>query len=473
MTLDEQKEKIASLDEKEFREKLLIPLFSKMGFIDPILHHHSNEKGKDIVMKEYDSKFKTTNYIAVVVKAGDVNGSSSSSSSYFTLINQVKQSINEPYKHIYELKEVSIDQVIIVISGKFLPTSLESIYGTLKSERLDKAIKESIDINKIIDLIEDFFPEYWTEFENEHNSLINQRNNLLNNFSKLSKVLFPDHEEQEKFLNTISQKEYDINLLPFDSITKYVANIGYNKINIDEIDDFYTDEGISNDYCQIKSYFFDIKEKAKKVLYDIDDIVELLKSILNEKNPQKVVEISMELDSYVSGYGGSFSISTRDIERQEDFGYALNEYKTKKDILIENNLLGFYRHVIISINESSLSQIASFYKEFFNQDKDQWLGMSVCFDLAKKELIKINYYTFKKEPQILDKEKSFGFHRKEIESSVIIKTNEIKVELALNYFGFGLKEDEISPEIKAKKIYWHYSNGFEKRFFELLGYEIT
>ncbi len=160
MTLEEKKEEIRALKESELRIKLLIPLFSKMGFIDPILHHHSNEKGKDIVIKEYDPKFKTTSYLAVVVKAGDVNGSASSSSSYFTLLNQVKQAINEPYKHIYELKEVYIDQVIILVSGVFLPTSLESIYNTLKQERLDKAIKEPIDINKLIELVDDFFPEY-------------------------------------------------------------------------------------------------------------------------------------------------------------------------------------------------------------------------------------------------------------------------------------------------------------------------
>ncbi len=144
---------------------------------------------------------------------------------------------------------------------------------------------------------------------------------MLNNFSKLSKVLFPDYKEQEKFLISISKIECYINLLPFESIVKYVANIGYNQINIDEIDEFYTDSIISNDYCHIKSYFFEIKEKAKKILYEIDDVVELLKAILKERNPENVVELSMKLDSYVGSYGGrTFNFSTQDIESQEDFG---------------------------------------------------------------------------------------------------------------------------------------------------------
>jgi hypothetical protein len=227
MTQEAKIEIIQSLNEADLREKVLIPLFSKMGFIDPILHHYSNEKGKDIILKEVDTKFNKTNYLSVVVKAGDVTGSSSStSSSYFALINQVRQSLNEPYKHIYELKEVNIDQVIIVTSGRFLPTSLESIYGTLKAERLDKLIREPIDINKLLTLIDDHFSEYWDEYIDETKSLIEQRNYLLNNLSKLSKVLFPDFKDQELFLQKVSKSDYEIDLFPYKSVKRYIANIG-------------------------------------------------------------------------------------------------------------------------------------------------------------------------------------------------------------------------------------------------------
>lgn len=97
---------LKELNEKELCTSVLVPLFSKMGFIDPTIHHHNNEKGKDIVCKEYDNKFKKMNYISIIVKAGDVTGSSSGNSSYFALVNQIKQSFNEPYRQIYELKEV-------------------------------------------------------------------------------------------------------------------------------------------------------------------------------------------------------------------------------------------------------------------------------------------------------------------------------------------------------------------------------
>ena len=138
MNISEKKQQIQSLSEDDLRQKVIIPLLSKLGFVDPIHHHHAGEKGKDIVCKEYDPKFKKFTYLAVIVKNGDVTGSSSNSNGYFNVINQVKQSLNEPYKHVYELKEINIDQCLLIASGRFLATSLDSIYGTLEKEGINK-----------------------------------------------------------------------------------------------------------------------------------------------------------------------------------------------------------------------------------------------------------------------------------------------------------------------------------------------
>jgi len=471
MKFDKKLEIIESLKEDELREKVLIPLFTKMGFIDPVLHHHNNEKGKDIILKEYDSKFRKTLFLAVVVKAGDVNGSASGNSSYFALINQVKQALNEPYRHVYEIKEVLIDQVIIVISGKFLPTALDSIYGTLKQERLDKAIREPIDINKLISLIDEHFTEYWGEFENEPESLVQQRNNLLNNLSKLSKILFPDSKEQEKFLNTVVKSEFDINLLPYKTLTRYVANIGYKNINIDEIEEFYTDATISNYYCDIKKYFFEIKEKAQKVLYDFDEVIEILKAILNEKDPIKLVELTEELNGFVSSYGNKgFHFSTHDVEYQEEFGYALKEYKNKKNLLIETNVYDFYQKLHSEVSNRTLPELISFYKEHSKDEKDIWLGLKIEFDLNQMELKSIDFYKYRETPKIIEKDNGFGSTRKEIERFTLEAKNTIKIEIALNNYGFW-KEEELTSEKKAKSFLWHYENGFEKKFLELIGYE--
>lgn len=459
---------IQSLNEADLRQKVLIPLFTKMGFIDPILHHHSNEKGKDIVLKEIDTKFKKNYYLSVVVKAGDVTGSASGSSSYFALINQIKQSLNEPYKHIYELKEVPIDQVIIVISGNFLPTALESIYGTLKAERLDKYIREPIDISKLLRLVDEYFPEYWEEYNNETKALIEQRNYLLNNLSKLSKVLFPDFKDQENFLQKVSKSDYNIELFPYKTIRKYIANVGYKNINIDEVDEFFTDPSISNEYADIKKYFFEIKEKAKKILYEIDEVVEILKSIAAEKNPEAAVDLTMSLSSYVGGYGRYFQFPTYDIERQDDFYYGLKEYRRKKDYLIEQNILGFYNLLFELITEKTEKELVDFYNEHSEEDKAIWLGFLLTLDLSKQELVELKYYKFEETPKLIKKDPKYGSASKELVRRSIIDSTQIKVEIAVNNFGLS-KEDRYTSDMKAKTFIWHYQRAFEKVFLEMTG----
>lgn len=466
MTLENKKKIIQSLNEAKLREKLLIPLFTKMGFIDPILHHHSNEKGKDIILKEFDTKFKKTEYLSVVVKAGNVTGSSSGSSGYFALLNQIKQSLNEPYKHIYELKEVYVDKVIVVISGKFLPTSLESIYGTLKAERLDKAIREPIDINKLPDLIDEHFSEYWDEYEDETKSLIEQRNYLLNNLSKLSKVLFPDSKNQEDFLQKVSKSEYDIELLPYKSLNKYVANIGYKQINIDEIDEFYTDKNISNYYADIKKYFFEIKEKTQKVLYEFDEVIEILKSILNEKDPEKMFNLTEDLSSYVGRYG--FQFSSNDVELQEEFYYGLKEYRTKKELLTKSECLNFYNTLYETISSKSEEELINFYNVHSKDEKDKWLGFNLKLDFDKRELKELSFYKLTETPKTIESDSPFGSASKKIERYSKKENTEIKVEIAVNNYGFW-KEENLTIEMKAKNFVWHYTKGFEKMFLEMLG----
>ncbi len=469
MTQEKKIEIIQALNEADLREKVLIPLFTKMGFVDPILHHHSNEKGKDIVLKEIDTKFNKTSYLSVVVKAGNVTGSSSSSSGYFALLNQVKQSINEPYKHIYELKEILIDQVIIVISGKFLPTSLESIYGTLKAERLDKCIREPIDINKLIRLIDEQFSEYWSEYNDETKALLEQRNYLLNNLGKLSKVLFPDNKNQELFLQKVAKSDYEIELFPYKFVRKYIADIGYKKINIDEVDEFFTDSSISNGYSDIKKHFFEIKEKAKSILYEMDEVVEILKEILDVKNPEKAVELTNKLESYMGGgYGANFQFSTKDIEGQEDFYYGLQEYRRKKEYLLEQNLLDFYNKLFEIISEKTEKELTNFYKEHPKEDKETWLGLVLTMNFEKQILTELKFYKFQEIPKTIQDDSRFGSASKEIERIYIVSPSSIKVEIAVNNYGFW-KDDEHTNESKAKSFLWHYQNGFEKMFLEITG----
>ena len=442
------------------RQAVLIPLLSKMGFIDPIHHHHQNEKGKDIVCKEYDQVFKKTKYIAVVVKKGNITGSSSSTDGYFAVINQIRQSLNEPYKHIYELREINIDQCLLVASGKFLATSLESIYGTLKQERLDKAIRDTIDIDKLVSLIDDHFPEYWDEYETEKEFLVNQRNVLLNNVAKIIKLIIPDLSDQKKALRIISSTDTDLELFKFSPLNKFSAHLSCKELSIDEIDYYYTDN-IVNHYSDIKDEIYSIKKKAQSILTDLDEVAFILEDILKAEDPLKIIEYCNDLGSYVNGYGRIDVGGETDLHRQDDFYYGIMSYRDKKEFLIEHNLLDFYRNLKSSAEEIITNSIIDFLKKHPRDEKNIWLGCKFFIPSETYQKYSIEMYEYEGD-----------FPEKPANSKIVSnnKTDKIVIEIAINNYGIYQKE-KMSFEAQAQSLLWHYTDTMEKEFFLLKGYE--
>jgi len=452
---------LQDLSEDSLRQEVLIPLLSKMGFIDPIHHHHQNEKGKDIVCKEYDQVFKKTKYIAVVVKKGNITGSSSSSDGYFNVINQIKQALNEPYKHVYELREIYIDQCLLVASGKFLATSLESIYGTLKQERLDKAIRDTIDIDRLISLIDDHFSEYWDENETEKEFLVKQRNTLLNNVAKIIKLIIPDHNDQQKALKIISSQDTDIELFKLSPLNKFSAHVSYKQLSIDEIDEYYTDN-IVNPYSDIKEAIYSIKKEAQNILSNFDEVAFILEDILRAEDPLKVIEYCINLGSYVNGYGRLDVGGETHLHRQDEFYYGVMNYRDKKEFLIEHNLLEIFRNLKSSAGEIIAKSLIDFLERHPSDNKNVWLGCKIIIPSDVSENNEIEVYEFDRD-----------YSGKPKYDTKIVKNNrinEIVIEMAINNYGIYQKE-KLSYEAQAQSLLWHFTDTIEKEFFILKGYE--
>jgi hypothetical protein len=88
MNSKEKKDILNNLLEKEFRQDLILPLLSKMGYFAPIEYHGTNERGKDIICFEYD-RLNEQRFLAVVAKTGDLTGNAATNSGLMTIVNQV------------------------------------------------------------------------------------------------------------------------------------------------------------------------------------------------------------------------------------------------------------------------------------------------------------------------------------------------------------------------------------------------
>lgn len=456
ISTDEKVSLIQKLNETELRKAVLIPLLSKMGFVDPIEHHHSNEKGKDIVVKEFDSKFKKFKYISIIVKSSDITGSSSSSDGYFAVINQIKQSIYEPYKHIYDLDEIMIDECIIITSGTIKPTALESVFNTLKQEHIDMVIRETIDINKLIDLIDEFFSEYWEEEENNISKLKKDRNILINNFVKILTVLITDTAILNKAIHNVLSIDFEIDIDTFYKTNRFIADVGYKKITVDEVDPFYKDD-IYNNWGDIPEETYKIKKSAQSLLYEMDEVIEILKEIVMENNPEKIAEKCEALEGFID-YRGYLPFNAKELISIDDYYYAVKDFQRRKEYLIELGLLELSRKISQDAKEKTKRALKEFYEKYPKTEKNFWLGykfkiinnMSFTSEVYEliREIERIKEGTFRDtlKTEILNADED-GYHY---------------IEYAVNYYGFWLGEEKMTIDDKAREFALRFAQNVSK-----------
>jgi hypothetical protein len=99
---------VISLNENDFRDKILIPVFKALGYNSVRNNHGPTELGKDILMsKKYDFERKE-NY-AVVVKVGKISGKVESKNSFNTIVTQVRLALGSKFYNGSNAKEEKIN----------------------------------------------------------------------------------------------------------------------------------------------------------------------------------------------------------------------------------------------------------------------------------------------------------------------------------------------------------------------------
>ena len=151
---------IKSLNESQLRSTILLPLLKRMGLEDVLEYHGGGaEKGKDIVCR-YKDPLGELHYVGIVVKSTDIHGAVGKKGSASEVLFQAEQTLSEPFSDVYSLDNVGIRECWIVTSGIIKNTAIESIRGKLGKSNLDK-LTRFIDQDKLITLIDRFWPEFW------------------------------------------------------------------------------------------------------------------------------------------------------------------------------------------------------------------------------------------------------------------------------------------------------------------------
>ncbi|HDR7670375.1 TPA: restriction endonuclease [Bacillus wiedmannii] len=111
-------------DEKTLRRKIIMELFSKMGYQGIKENHGQFEFGKDVVF--YREENGERHYVAVVAKKGDVRAKT---------INDIIRQVNQCLSVLYPSSEdgdIEIKEAFIITDGKYLGGTPATLNGMIK-----------------------------------------------------------------------------------------------------------------------------------------------------------------------------------------------------------------------------------------------------------------------------------------------------------------------------------------------------
>lgn len=151
-----EKEKfIATLDEDDFREKIVRRLFKNLGYRDGRDTCGPEEFGKDAIFTELD-KFGSENFTAVQTKRGNVNLAGNPNTNLHALIAQLRTALNQPHCCTRTKKKSLPLTVYLAASG----TINQAARNYITTEVSDPRIR-FLDRDDLISQIDEHCPEIW------------------------------------------------------------------------------------------------------------------------------------------------------------------------------------------------------------------------------------------------------------------------------------------------------------------------
>ena len=348
MNPNEKKELLKNLKEKEFRQDLIIPLLSKMGYIAPIEYHGTNERGKDIICFEYD-KLNEQRFLSIVAKTGKLTGNVSTDTGLMTVVNQIEQSFDNPYEDLYNMKQVFINEVWVMTTGKIVSGAEESVIKTLRKRNLDKQIRFISD-DRLVQLVDSHFSTYWNSITETKESVIIQRDRLLHFIETLliannvNKSIIKEVKSSILYSNYNTRINKDFEGLNFSSLSSY-------SIELSKIDEEFNDYIYSKSYGVTKDIFAKAKKHLSYSFFDIEETMEHANRISKITNPN---EFYIESESYLTSsypFERAYGDAGKFLDELSYLEEGLNDLKYFKNYLKHKGKLEWAKELSKSIIE--------------------------------------------------------------------------------------------------------------------------
>jgi hypothetical protein len=152
-------EKLQELDEETLTQKIVMPLFKKLGYEQVQYNHGSGEHGKDVVFHE-TNPVGVKKWGAAQVKSGKVRGGGTTQGNVAEIKNQIQEAFDNPYQDNLSGEEFRISEFYVITSKGITNTAQQSInnsftdkdvYFMTGENLLEKMEEESILIPELRD----------------------------------------------------------------------------------------------------------------------------------------------------------------------------------------------------------------------------------------------------------------------------------------------------------------------------------
>lgn len=382
MNHQEKKEILKQLNEQQFRQDVIIPLLSKMGYLAPTEYHGPNERGKDIICFEYD-RLNEQRFLSVVAKTDDLTGNAATSAGLMTVVNQVQQAFDCPYENLYNMRQVFINEVWIMTTGRIISGAQDSVINSLRKHNLDKQIR-IIGDDRLIELIDKHFSTYWNSSSETKESVIIQRDRLLAFIEKLLAANNVEKYTIESVKSMILNSSYEPWIIN-NAEGLHIGQVSAYSMELEKIDPLYDDYIVSKSYGLTSEILNEAKRNLRASFYDIEEVIGNADRISKMTDPSEFVE---EADSYLvredpfhKGWGraGDF---VRTINYMEE---GLAELKDFKSFLEKKQKLDWVKSL-----SKSIATLHGEIESILNNNKEDEIIFNFSIDEDKK-LIKIEY----------------------------------------------------------------------------------
>ncbi len=311
-------QKLHALDEKTLRESVLVPLLTKMNFQAVTLYHGPQERGKDIICFSLD-QLGGREYLAVVAKASDLDGSVSSSDGLREVLHQVSQCFDVPYADLFGMTQVTMHKVWVITSKRILSGAAESVYASLAKQNLSKSIRFVPD-SQLMELIDKHFPEYWDNSSAPIEVLREQKHRLFTFCARLLSSLGAKEEDITATLNQV-QNSYFPPMIECPA-TRSLSRLSPYVVEVDKIADKYSHDFFLYSCGILKESFLQAKQHLYYAMFDVDEELQNYEDVMKLSDPKEFVngfdKNMSDTHTFRHAYGGRADKAIREIGYLQD-----------------------------------------------------------------------------------------------------------------------------------------------------------